>query len=137
MQISNSVTTIPVAPTIIVAASGDTNIVSVAPTIAAAAESTIGAHSTIIKKRKVSAVHSGKALYLFAGPKRKSSISFILRSLGWEVVEIDIWQGGKAHDLTRACVRNLLLDKVDRGAFDLLLTSPPCDTFTRVKFAND
>ncbi len=39
---------------------------------------------------------------------RKSSICLILRNLGREVVGIDILQGGKAHGLTRAFVRELL-----------------------------
>ena len=69
---------------------------STAPIQAAAADGTIGAKATIIKKRKAQELISGSALYLFAGAKRKSSISVILRDLGWNVLGIDILQGGKA-----------------------------------------
>lgn len=79
----------------------------------------------------------GKALYLFAGEKRHSSIGSVLKTAGWEVVEVDILQGGKLHDLTLVKVQTLLLDRVKAREFDALLTSPPCDTYSRVKFSND
>ena len=61
------------------------------------------------KKRKLNEAFYGKALYLFAGPKRHSSIAGMLRHRGWDITEIDILQGGKQHDLTRAAVRDRLL----------------------------
>ena len=111
--------------------------VSTTPSKVAAVEGTIGAKATIIKKRKVQELSNGSALYLFAGPKRKSSISAMLRKSNWFVLEIDILQGGSSHDLTRTGVRQKLLDRVAAGEFNLVLTSPPCNTFSRVKFAND
>ena len=92
--------------------------------------------NTINKKRKLLALSSGRALYLFAGPKRRSTIGNMLRKSNWAVEEIDILQGGREHDLTRAKVQTALVDKVATQGYDLLLTSPPCDTFSRVKYAN-
>jgi site-specific DNA-cytosine methylase len=95
-----------------------------------------GISATVTKKRKLQEQYAGRALYLFAGPKRKSTIGPLLRKAGWEVVEVDILQGGKDHDLTRQVVQEKLLQKIASGYFDLILTSPPCDTFSRVKYAN-
>lgn len=76
-----------------------------------------------------------KALYLFAGPARHSSIGHMLRVRGWDVVELDILRD-RRHDLTRKHNQQALLQRINANEFGLLLTSPPCDTFTRVKFAN-
>ena len=88
------------------------------------------------KKRKSEFITQGTALYLFAGPKRHSSIGTMLRNRGWTVTEVDILQGGKSHDLTLETVQNKLITRIEHGEFDALLTSPPCDTFSRVKFSN-
>ena len=96
-----------------------------------------GTMATISKKRKLADENFGIALYLFAGPNRRSSIGSVLQELGWKIVEVDILQGGRGHDLTHKDVQEKLLHRIRGGEFSLLLLSPPCDTFTRVKFAND
>ena len=87
-------------------------------------------------KRSYELSSGGKALYLFAGSKRHSSIGEKLRRHGWTVLEVDILQGGRKHDLTLEKVQEQLLQRLRVREFDALLTSPPCDTFSRVKFSN-
>ena len=77
-----------------------------------------------------------RAVYLFAGAKRKSEIGKMLRNTGWTIDEIDILRGGKEHDLTRPGIQQGILDKLRNSHYQLMLISPPCDSFTRVKFAN-
>ena len=101
----------------------------------------MGAAATIDKLRQtsISYISYGKlrrAIYLFAGPKRKSEIGTMLKRHGWYVKEIDILRGGKLHDLTLERVQESLLQAIRHHDFELMMISPPCDTFTRVKFAN-
>lgn len=76
-----------------------------------------------------------RALYLFAGSKRHSSVKDFLTALGWKVQEVDILRS-KRQDLTKKKYSTLLLNKIRDGHFDAVLGSPPCDTYSRVKFAN-
>ena len=75
------------------------------------------------------------ALYIFAGLKRRSSIGSLLQKAGWKVCELDIMRS-RDHDLTRPSTRSQILDQIDAGKFGLVISSPPCNTFSRVKFAN-
>lgn len=75
------------------------------------------------------------ALYLFSGAKRRSSFPDILSKQGWLVQELDIIQS-RHHDLTRKHLQSQILAKIDSGCFGVVAASPPCNTFTRVKFAN-
>ena len=50
-------------------------------------------------------------------------------------MEFDIIRN-KEHDLTRKSVQQLLLQKIKGNHYTALVVSPPCDTFSRVKFAN-
>ena len=76
------------------------------------------------------------ALYLFAGPKRRSDVGEFLIADGWDICEIDILRS-RTHDLTKESLRAKLLRRIELGEFGAVLASPPCDTFTRVKFANN
>ena len=76
-----------------------------------------------------------RVLYIFAGVHRKSSIGSILGKAGWEVIELDIARD-KRHDLSLKCIRDKVLDWVRSGKFQAVITSPPCDTFSRAKFSN-
>ena len=80
-------------------------------------------------------VFTRKALYIFSGIKRKASIGDFLASRGWTIVELDILRS-KHHDLTRPCNQKKILDRIAAKEFHLVISSPPCDTFTRVKMAN-
>ena len=76
-----------------------------------------------------------RALYLFAGEKRHSSVKDYLVDLGWQVEEIDILRS-KGHDLTKAKFSSAILSKIKNNEYEAILGSPPCDTYSRVKFAN-
>ena len=49
---------------------------------------------------------------------------------------MDILRGGKSHDLTLVEVQRRIISEIRGCKYDLMLLSPPCDSFTRVKFAN-
>jgi hypothetical protein len=76
-----------------------------------------------------------QAIYLFAGPHRQSDVGSMLREKGWDVNEIDILRDS-TQDLTLPAVSNSILSDIRSGKYKALLASPPCDTFTRVKYAN-
>ena len=75
------------------------------------------------------------ALYLFAGPHRRSAIGSILAKAGWRIHEVDILKQ-KKQDLSKHSLQKFYLDRISSNLYQALITSPPCDTFTRAKFAN-
>jgi hypothetical protein len=83
-----------------------------------------------------------QVLYLFAGAKRHSSLAGCLRSaskrtgLKINTKEVDILQGGRGHDLLRKATRRTLILAVQRGRFDMVVASPPCNTFSRARGSN-
>ena len=83
-----------------------------------------------------------KALYLFAGAKRKASVKEYLAkhcrhyNLKLKVHEVDILRGGRRHDLSVAGRRRNFLNKIESGEYHVVLTSPPCGTFSRARWAN-
>ena len=99
-------------------------------------ERTIGRVIRTLKESSIG-IRGARAVYLFAGPKRRSEVGVMLKRAGWLVDEVDILRGGAKHDLTLNSVQAEILTKVTAGKYDLMLLSPPCDTFTRVKFANN
>ena len=82
------------------------------------------------------AIVKPRALYLYAGLARKSDVGEVLRARNWEVEEMDILRNAK-HDLSKPVVRNRVLSKIRRGHYTAVIGSPPCDTFSRVTFANN
>ena len=76
-----------------------------------------------------------RCLYLFAGPHRKSSIGTLLRKLQFVVDEVDICRG-ENFDLTLEHNRAAYLNKIRQCHYHVVISSPPCDTFSRAKFAN-
>lgn len=81
-------------------------------------------------------------LYLFAGRQRKFSVAYYLRKMAKEfkckieVVELDILRDRKC-DFTRPKVQRKWLQRIQRGEFHALVSSPPCSTFSRAVWAND
>ena len=67
---------------------------------------------------------------------RKSDVGNILRSMNWEVDEIDILRNPR-DDLTKEKVRASFLKRIASNEFETIISSPPCDTFSRVKYANN
>ena len=45
--------------------------------------------------------------------------------------DVDILRGGERHDMSRASVRKHYLNSIKDGEWDLLLCSPPCETWSR------
>ena len=76
-----------------------------------------------------------QVLYLFAGPHRKSSLGHILRSQGAICHEVDILRSN-LHDLTKTVQQEFYLKRIREKAYDVVVSSPPCDTFSRAKMAN-
>ena len=83
-----------------------------------------------------------KALYLFAGTRRKSGLGPSLRrhcikkGLKVKLVEVDVLRGGRRHDMLAFGRQQRLLSRVKRREYDLVAASPPCSTFSRVRWAN-
>ena len=59
----------------------------------------------------------------------------ILRKLGWEVEEYDILRS-RNRNLTKVDVSGRLIARIVANEFEALIASPPCNTYTRVMFAN-
>ena len=49
--------------------------------------------------------------------------------------EVDI-QRSRLHDLAKRDTQKIYLDDLRKGTYQILLTSPPCSTFTRAVWAN-
>ena len=90
-----------------------------------------------------------RVLYLFAGPDRQSSLGHALceeaalraaatPGIRIQVVleEIDTLRGGRDHDALNPALQDSLDQKVSQGHYDLVIVTPPCNTFTRSVFAN-
>ena len=81
-------------------------------------------------------------LYVFAGLKRKNSVADCLRRkaarfhVRVEVHEVDI-QRSKRMDLPAPKVQKRILQEIDLGAYDAVILTPPCSTFSRAVWAND
>lgn len=84
-----------------------------------------------------------KVLYLFAGKERKSSVSGRLKAMAHRLgngtaIEVEEWDilRGAEFDLGVPTVQAALLARIKNGDFDLVLSTPPCNTWSRVLFAN-
>ena len=84
-----------------------------------------------------------RVLHLFAGAKRKSSYGHSLkkaarrRGVKVEVQEIDLLRGGARHNLLLGAKRKHWLRAVKDGRYDMVVASPPCNTFSRARWANN
>ena len=82
-----------------------------------------------------------KVLYLFAGADRPSSLAASLKELEkkfgaqMEIEMIDIIRS-EAHDLSKEEVRGSFRGRVQAGEFEVVVITPPCSTWTRVRMAN-
>ena len=87
-------------------------------------------------------------LYCFAGRERRSDMCEAIEKLLEEesgagehqylltIEDIDTERGGEAHDLTVRARQLVLLKRVEAASFDLVMTTPPCQTHCRDRFAN-
>ena len=82
-----------------------------------------------------------KGLYLFSGAQRKTSVTAVLHKLAeeqgiqCEIHDVDI-QNSPDWDLTKGGVQSSLLRRIKEGEFDVVLITPPCSTWSRVRGAN-
>jgi hypothetical protein len=79
------------------------------------------------------AVECKRYLVMFAGPRCKDSVASALRDLGAsdgdEVDEVDIVQGGLAHNLSKFPNQSALLERVHNREFAGIAMAPPCRSF--------
>jgi hypothetical protein len=85
-----------------------------------------------------------RVLYLFSGAPRKCSVADAFRELcsgacpaiSVDFVEIDILQNPEEHDLRDNEKRQAILEDIARGLYDIVICSPPCNTWTRAVWGN-
>ena len=82
-----------------------------------------------------------RVLYLFAGAERKTSVVSYLKSMaakkGWAVdaLEVDLKRGDH-FDLTQEGLQDSLVSRIAAGEFHVIICTPPCSTWSRVRCAN-
>ena len=80
-----------------------------------------------------------KVLYLFCGVPRKADVKQCLKKLALkhhfelEIREVDI-ERSSDDDLTKSQLWDELLEQIRSGQFDVVFMSPPCNTWSRVRF---
>ena len=52
------------------------------------------------------------------------------------VKEVDILRHGEGDDLLNGGLRSELLEEIAQGLWDVVIAAPPCNTYTRLLFAN-
>ena len=81
-------------------------------------------------------------LYIFAGEKRRSDPrSFLEELLELEcrslvMDEIDILRDPEGHDVLQQSVWAALIQKIENGAYNIVIATPPCNTWSRAVWAN-
>ena len=91
--------------------------------------------------RGIREVRRMKVLYLFSGAQRKTSVTSVLQQLAkkqgieCEIHDVDI-QNSPEWDLTKGGAQSSLLQRIKSGEFDVVLITPPCSTWSRVRGAN-
>ena len=82
-------------------------------------------------------------LYLYAGAKRKADMKNYLvkeckaKDIKLKMVEVDILRNRKRGDLMNGHRRRFFLAQARKGTYDAVITSPPCGTFSRARWANN
>ena len=82
-----------------------------------------------------------RVLYLFSGAQRKASVATFLQeteaehSIHFELHEIDI-QNSPDWDLADRSLQQKLLTELTKGLYRVVLITPPCSTWSRVRGAN-
>lgn len=83
-----------------------------------------------------------KALYLFAGKDRRTSIRAVLerfsKTFGGQEIECEEWDicRGPDNDLLDEATQRRLLQSIEAGEFFAILLSPPCASWSRAPWAN-
>ena len=93
------------------------------------------------QKSTTRGIRSCRVLYLFSGASRKASVASFLQELAagaemeFEVHEIDI-QNSIEWDLADKSLQRRLLQELAEGTYHVVLITPPCSTWSRVRGAN-
>ena len=79
-----------------------------------------------------------RVLYLFAGKPRRSDVAYYLKTLAptdarFEIVEVDLARSSE-HDLAEEANWFKHKSQIQAGSYDVVLASPPCNTWTRATF---
>ena len=83
-----------------------------------------------------------RVLYLFAGRKRKNDLkSYLdkhaaLNNLTLHMKEVDLLQNGENDNVLDDKVWHQILETISRGDWDTIVGTPPCNEFSRAKYAN-
>jgi len=83
-----------------------------------------------------------RVLYLFAGRKRKNDLASYLykqaalNNLTLHLKEVDLLQNGEEDNVLDNKVWRQILETIERGNWDVIVGTPPCNDFSRAKFAN-
>lgn len=83
-----------------------------------------------------------RVLYLFAGPRRRADISEFLKirtsqlNVPLILEERDLLQHGAADDLANEDVWKEVSTSIRAGQYDVIVASPPCNTFSRACWSN-
>ena len=95
-------------------------------------------HEVSSSRPRISGPRPRRALIVFSGPLgRPDGLGAELRSLGYEVVEVDRADGGDAHDVRRDVVLARLLAEVRSGAFGAVFLGVPCSTYSVARIPSD
>ena len=83
-----------------------------------------------------------RVLYLFAGKRRKNDIRAKLiikckrREVGLAMKEVDLLLHGEEDNMLDDGAWNQVMETVDRGDWDIQIVTPPCNDFSRARYAN-
>ena len=103
--------------------------------VTAKTSNTVSAEPSVTRASASTTTLRPKALYMFAGPKRRGDVSQFLRAWRWEIIELDILLHA-SHDLSARKNQETWRRRTENNEFTAIVISPPCDTFTRVMFSN-
>jgi len=84
-------------------------------------------------------IHPLRILYIFAGKGRHSDLRhYLSQATDFVLVmqELDILRGGDSHDVLSAQVSARILDDIRASKFDVVVCTPPCNTWTRSVWSN-
>ena len=93
-----------------------------------------------VSKNSSSFTHHLRVLYVFAGCRRRADIFSCLKAMEakyhfeLKMREFDILLNDE-HDIRREHVWKTILDLVETQGFDVVICTPPCNTFSRARQA--
>ena len=83
-----------------------------------------------------------RVLHLFAGKRRVGDLASCVRSslkgakVGLDLRELDVLRGKKSQNLLSSRLQEKLLNQVKASRYEVVVASPPCSSFSRVRSAN-